>query len=251
MGLLVTDAIVLHAFDYLETSRIFRLITREAGVQSVLARGVRSSKKRFGGGLDLFSEGEAELQLKPGRDLHTLTRFDARGGGAAFGESLSRFTAASALAECALRVVHDEAAPGVFETVADGLRSIAAARSDEAGAAALGALWSLVAAVGFAPTVDVCANCHAELSVEEDASFSHVAGGVLCSRCASFAPGRKLPAAARAALRQWIAGERVDGVIGNDLRAHQRLFREFLAQHVPDRRPLPAYDFWERGTVAG
>jgi len=39
MTLLVTDAIVLHSFDYLESSRILRLLTREAGVRSVLARG--------------------------------------------------------------------------------------------------------------------------------------------------------------------------------------------------------------------
>ena len=44
MSLLVTDAIVLHSADYLESSRIFRLATREAGVQSVLARGARSSE---------------------------------------------------------------------------------------------------------------------------------------------------------------------------------------------------------------
>ena len=44
MSLLVTDAIVLHAFDYLESSRIIRLLTREAGVQSALARGARKSR---------------------------------------------------------------------------------------------------------------------------------------------------------------------------------------------------------------
>ena len=55
MSTLVTEAIVLHAFDYLETSRIIRLMTREAGVQSVLARGARNSRKRFGNAGDLFS----------------------------------------------------------------------------------------------------------------------------------------------------------------------------------------------------
>ena len=35
----MTDALVLHLFDYLESSRIVRVATRELGVQSVLARG--------------------------------------------------------------------------------------------------------------------------------------------------------------------------------------------------------------------
>ena len=61
---LVTEAIVLHAFDYLETSRIMRLLTREAGVQSVLARGARSSRRRFGGAMDLFAQGTAPAGLR-------------------------------------------------------------------------------------------------------------------------------------------------------------------------------------------
>ena len=57
MSLLTTDAVVLHSFDYLETSRIFRFATRDAGVISVLARGARTSKRRFGTALDLFASG--------------------------------------------------------------------------------------------------------------------------------------------------------------------------------------------------
>jgi DNA repair protein RecO (recombination protein O) len=38
---LATDAIVLHAFDYRETSRIVRLATRDVGMVSVIARGAR------------------------------------------------------------------------------------------------------------------------------------------------------------------------------------------------------------------
>ena len=72
MPALRTDAVVLHMFDYLETSRILKLATREAGVQSVLARGARTSKKRFGSALGLFAEGQAQIQVNPGRELHTL-----------------------------------------------------------------------------------------------------------------------------------------------------------------------------------
>ena len=71
MTQIVTDAIVLHAFDYLESSRILRVVTREAGVRSVLARGARKSSKRFGAALDLYAQGIADLQTKPGRDLDT------------------------------------------------------------------------------------------------------------------------------------------------------------------------------------
>ncbi|OYV64365.1 MAG: hypothetical protein B7Z72_13325, partial [Gemmatimonadetes bacterium 21-71-4] len=76
MPLLVSDAIVLHAFDYLESSRILRLATREGGVRSALARGARRSQRRFGSVLDLFAQGSAQLSTRPGRDLDTLAGFD-------------------------------------------------------------------------------------------------------------------------------------------------------------------------------
>lgn len=257
MSLLATDAIVLHAFSYLETSRILRLLTRDAGVQSVLARGARNSRKRFGSALDLFAEGSAELQLKPGRDLHTLTSFDVTRSRPGLASDLSRFATAAALAECVGRVVHDEAAPGVFDVVAAGLDAISEAESDlrdpqAAISAGLGALWMLVAAVGFAPSIDECANCHSALSPDEDAYFSHVAGGVLCSRCASTAPGgRRLPARARLTLRQWLSGGSVALSGQPEARSHQRLFREFLSQHLPDSRSSTAYIAWESGELAG
>src|SRR5690242_6853511 len=76
MPLLLTEAIVLHAFDYLESSRIIRLLTREAGVQSTLARGARKSRARYGSALDLFAEGSAQLYVKPNRELHNLASFE-------------------------------------------------------------------------------------------------------------------------------------------------------------------------------
>src|SRR4029453_2282659 len=94
-----TDAVVLHVFDYLETSRILRLATREAGMQSVLARGARRPKSRYGSALDLFASGTAEIYVKPGRELHTLASFDVTRSRGQLATDLERFTAASAIAE--------------------------------------------------------------------------------------------------------------------------------------------------------
>ena len=60
MSLVATEAIILHAFDYSETSRILRLATRDVGVISALARGARRSRTRFGTALDLFAQGPAQ-----------------------------------------------------------------------------------------------------------------------------------------------------------------------------------------------
>ena len=77
MPLLATDAIVLHAFDYLESSRILRLVTREAGVRSALARGARRSRRRFGSALDLFAQGSARALRRSRAATSTRSaRFD-------------------------------------------------------------------------------------------------------------------------------------------------------------------------------
>jgi DNA repair protein RecO (recombination protein O) len=76
--------------------------------------------------------------------------------------------------------------------------------------------------------------------------FSHRAGGALCARCGRLAPtGRKLPADARDALRRFLTGDAVAPLDDAAARAHQRLLREFLAEHLTDGRPLRALAMWE------
>ena len=125
--------------------------------------------------------------------------------------------------------------------------AIGASPSGESVDAALAGAWRLIAHLGFAPSVDLCAMCHATVASDVVASFSHPSGGVLCRRCAQLArTTRSLPADARAALRAWIGGTFAPLAAAPERRAHQRLLREFLAEHLTDGRPLRAYDVWER-----
>ena len=246
MALLATDAIVLHAFDYLESSRILRLVTREGGVRSALAKGARRSSRRFGSAVDLFAQGSAQLYAKPGRDLDTLSGFDVVVSRPLLAADLGRFAGASAIAELTLRFGRDEADAGLFDAVAGALDALVAAPPDAATTATLGAAWRIVAELGFAPTTDVCAECHAPLEPEATVMFSHRAGGALCARCGRLAPtGRKLPADARDALRHFVAGDPFVPLDDASARAHQRLLREFLAEHLTDGRPLRALELWE------
>ena len=249
MGL-VTDAVVLHAFDYLESSRILKLVTREAGVRSVLARGARRSKRRFGSSLDLFAQGTAELHIKVGRDLDTLGDFDVTRARPVLAMSLERFTGASALAELTLRFARDGADPGLFDAVVGALDSIAVASAEHARDATLAGAWRILAELGVAPTIDNCAECHNVVDALASAMFSHPAGGVLCSSCGHRARGgRNLPAAARSALRNWLAGSVHTTLDPQEGRAHQRLLREFVREHLADDRPLRAFETWERETL--
>jgi DNA repair protein RecO (recombination protein O) len=252
MTLVVTEAIVLHSFDYLESSRILKLVTREAGVRSVLARGARRSKRRFGAALDLYAQGTAELQTKVGRELDTLSAFDVTRARPQLAEQLSRFTGASAIAELTLRFTSEEADPGLFDAVRSALDDIGAAPPDRARDVTIESAWRVVSELGLAPTIDNCAECHAHIDPAAPAIFSHPAGGALCSRCGHLArSARTLPPNARAALRDWLSGTSHPLADANDARAHQRLLREFLREHLADDRPLRAFEVWEQDAWTG
>jgi DNA repair protein RecO (recombination protein O) len=252
MALLVTPAIVLHAFDYLESSRIVRLLTRDAGIRSALAKGARKSQRRFGSGLDLFAQGTAFLHTKPGRELDTLSGFEDVRTRTALGEELERFTGAEAIAEISLAFGREGADTQLFDAVVHALEALEARSGSQAREATLAGAWQIVGALGFGPALAECAECDELLGREEVALFSHAAGGVLCSRCAGLTVGgRKLPAPARAAIAGWMTGDHVSDLGDAEARAHQRLLREFLGFHLHDvnatgSRSLRALDMWER-----
>jgi DNA repair protein RecO (recombination protein O) len=252
MAIVVTDAVVLHAFDYLETSRVFRLATREGGgaVHSVVARGARRPKSRFGTAVDLFAEGTAQIAVRPGREMHNLIGFDISHSRHGLSESLQRFAAASAIAEMAARFARDDLHGAFYDELTQALDRLNVAPPAEARAVGLAAAWRLVAELGFAPTLEHCASCREMLGPYDPAVFSHSAGGVLCRPCAAHAPvGRTLPPEARLAVRDWIAGSPpASGTMGDaEGRAHQRLLREFLHEHLTEGRELRAYDAWASG----
>jgi DNA repair protein RecO (recombination protein O) len=246
MPLVTTEAVVLHAFNYLESSRIYRLATRDAGVQSVLAKGARRSRTRYGSAVDLFAQGEVQLYLKPNRELHNLAAFDVTRARPELAEVPGRFTAASAVSELMLRFARDDPSPTLFDALVAALDAIGRAPAGETAGAALAGAWHLVAELGFAPSIDNCGNCHREIAADASAPFSHPAGGVLCGDCSRRSSAtRVLPPDARLAVREWMAGRPNPTTDAASCRAHQRLLREFLAEHLTDGRALTAYAVWE------
>ena len=253
MPLVATEAVVLHAIPYLESSRILRLATRAHGVVSVLGKGARKSQRRFGTALDLFAEGDAQFYTKPGRELHTLGAFEVVRARVGIGADLDRFGAAAMVSELVLRFGRDEADPGWYDALVAALDGVAAAPAGHAREAGLAGAWGLVGALGFAPALDHCAHCGADLAPDAQVRFSQPAGGALCDPCGRIAGAtRALPAGARTAVRAWLDhGERralrSDRPALDDAtaRAHQRLLREFLREHLTDGRPLRAYETWE------
>jgi DNA repair protein RecO (recombination protein O) len=247
-----SDAIVLHAFDYRETSRILRIVTREHGVRSAIARGARRSKQRFGAALDLFAEGAAQIALHPTGDLHTLVSFDVVRARPELAARWDRFAAANALSELLLRFARDDTHTELYDAFRRALDAVGRAEGDEVIAAGLGGAWELVGHLGFAPVLDVCAACGVPVPHAKTAAFSNRTGGVVCDGCVAagrLTATRKLPGPPRDTIAAWVAGESTAAPGIPELRAHLRLLREFLVEHLADDRALRAFAVWERDSA--
>lgn len=231
MPLVTVEATVLQAFPYSETSKILRLLTAGHGVQSVIAKGARRSKSRFGGVLEPFTDGTATFYLKPNRDLHTLREFELNHPRQALGRDLVRFGAASLLAEIVLRTSSEQAAPELFHLIRGALGDLETVPADRVESVALAHAWAVIATLGFAPALDRCVHCSRALP-DGDLFFDYGAGGLLCGECGGGAGGgRVVPADARDDLRSLVAGRPVPlGRTG----AHWQLLARFLAYHLVD-----------------
>jgi DNA repair protein RecO (recombination protein O) len=164
----------------------------------------------------------------------------------ALAADLDRFASASALAELALRFAHADPHDDAFDVLGRSLDEIAEAPAGRSTDAGLAAAWRYVFALGFGPALDRCCSCGADVPLDRPAPFSHHGGGIVCEKCRrTVSVGRELPAEARAAVYAWLADEQ--GPVLGELarRAHLRLLREFLHQHMSDGRALRALDGWE------
>ena len=243
MASVTTPAVVLHVMPYRETSAILRLLTRDLGVASALARGARRAKSRTGPRLDLFTSGSATLFVKPHRELHTLMAFEADTTHGRLGADVTRFAAASALAELALKCAPPDPLPHAFDAVTAGLAAIEHAPADLVETVALVAIWGLVVSFGFSPALDRCVVCGTP--VEGGVAFSPSQGGALCAahrRGERTASLRENDAAALAAL---ISGRLPAVLDTRHAAAHRRLLVGFIRHHLAEHRPLPALGFWE------
>jgi len=242
--LITTPAVILQAFAYGDTSRIVRLATQDHGVQSVIAKGAMRPRSRFGGRLQVLSEGVAQFHYRSTRDLHTLSAFDVTDQHVVLAGDLRRFAAAAALAELVLRTGHEEPQPVAFATLVETLRALGAAPSERVGLVSLAGLWHMVIVLGFAPVVDQCVRCERPLG--DRSWFALAEGGLLCPACGRGTGTGALGAEDQAALRAFLEGSDAGVALpAPHVAAHRRLLVRFVRRHLTDDAQLPALSFWE------
>jgi len=240
--IVTTRVVVLQTYAYSDTSKILRLMTREHGPRSAIARGARRPGSRFGGLIEPFAEGAATLYLREGRELHTLSDFDLVRERQGLGRDLQRFAGASVLSEMVMRLAPEHRDDRLYAALVRGLDELLVAPAGSVEGAALRAIWRLVAILGFAPDLGRCAACGRPLGVDEAASFDFASGGLVCGSCGGGAP--RLTGAEIDVLRRLMERGEPPARPG---RRQRRLLADFVRYHLAEGTHLRSLGFLERG----
>ena len=182
MAVYRSKGIVLRSIRYGEADRILDLYTRDAGLVSAIAKGIRRTRSRFGARLEPLSC--VDFVAYHGRSLDTVTQAEVLRSFRGVREDLARFEAAASMV-ASVRALSggDEADRRVFNLLYNGLDALEE-RDSGFGAieAAFGIKLSILA--GYAPQLDACLGCEAEPDqLAEPLYFAPNLGGLLCSDC--------------------------------------------------------------------
>ena len=161
-----TDAIILKRFNLGEADRVLTLLTRDRGRVSAIGRGIRRTKSRLGGHLELFSH--SQLGLSEGRTFDTITSADLVEPHTGLSTFIERVNAAHYVAEAVLKLTVDEQiVDRLFELVAATFAQLA--KTSETAALLAGFQLKLLALLGHQPTLDRCVHCREKFQGSEPA----------------------------------------------------------------------------------
>ncbi len=232
-----TDAVVLRAIEYSETSLIVSLFTRRHGQITVMAKGARRPKSRFGSALQPMGYVQVVYYYKPGRGLQTLKESAHVQALHGIAGDLEKITVGLRLVELVRALTEgEEENPLLFTLLVQALLRLDAAAERAANVLPHFQL-RLAAVLGFAPDVQ-----------RDDVLALPDEGGVLALDSGAVLPLSAAPKtgvrATRQALRAFAVFTRADldtalrMALPDDLRAEVgRLVDAYLRYHVEDAFP--------------
>ncbi len=180
-----------------EADRIITFITPEHGKVRAVAKGVRKTKSKLAGRLDLLTH--VSLLCWKGRELDIVTQAEVIDVFRPIREDMDKMPVAFTMLEAVDQVaVERHPMPELFRMLVGALSTLAG----EGGAVLLGAfLWKLLALEGVSPVVDECAACGEPADL---VAFDQEMGGFLCRSCRS---GHGVSPEAVALIRHILGGQ--------------------------------------------
>lgn len=182
-----TEAVVLHAMDYGDTSKIVTLYSRKYGKIKVVAKGARNPKtNKFGSSLEPMTHSSIVLYKKEHKDLHLLSKSEIVTPFSRLQDDLEKMFTGLALIELVNMVMHDEEEnEPVFSLLVDAFKNLDASVKNGINVLLAFMLRSFQQ-FGFGLSIDECLRCGRKTTQE---NFPFVLlrlseGKFICSYCA-------------------------------------------------------------------
>jgi DNA repair protein RecO (recombination protein O) len=193
MPLFADRAICLRKFEYSETSQILSLFGREQGLTRVLAKGAHRRTKagasKFGGGVDLLEEGQADYIHDTNRELGTLTEWSLAEGHLALRQNLRGLYLGLYAAELVGMLIQEhDPHPNLFDRLSVLLGELTTSAREEAFVAFE---LDLLRESGYAVRLATCCACGRPIGDRQGRYFSLSRGGAVCRDCETAIPDRQ------------------------------------------------------------
>ncbi|MBP3222870.1 MAG: DNA repair protein RecO [Actinomycetaceae bacterium] len=175
-------ALVIRRQDLGEADRIITLLTRSHGKVRGVAKGIRRTKSRFGGRLELGNY--VDVQLYRGKNLDSITEVVVmRPYAQQLMNNYSAYTSAHAMCELIDRIMFNDEDADVrqFNLLHGAMNALAKAHYDSHLLFNSYVLRSMALA-GWALSIDTCAECASPSVV----FFDVRRGGMLCGECGAY-----------------------------------------------------------------
>jgi len=185
MPLHSTEAIVIGSHDLAEADRIVIFYTQAFGKVRAVAEGARRIRtRRFGGNLQLFTQGQLVYYERPNKTLHKVNEFAVIRSHQPLREDLDRLVLGSTGVEAvAAGVEEGEVSHELYGLLAEGLELLEDAARPHL--VMQGFLLHLLRLLGYLPELSVCVRCRKAIPSRDDAYLSPTQGGLLCAGCQS------------------------------------------------------------------
>lgn len=238
---MITEALLLRASDYREADRILTLFTRAAGKVSAIARGARSSRRRFAGALEPYAVIRVELSAQRG-ELMLLKQAELLQPFATILSDLVRMDVAGA----ALTLVRESHAPHLpdeplfLSTVQ--LLTVLEHDGDPQRSLLLGFALRALACTGLAPRLDACGRSREAVPEGRPAYFDPTLGAVVARRFGGgpfLLPGGLRMRLLRAQGEDWLDAARAPWP-AEELALARAAVAAFIRAHLPNAEGLAA-----------
>ncbi len=184
MAIEKSAGLILRVIPFRDTSRILTAYTAEHGLVSLLAKGVRGPKPRFGAALELFATSDLVYYHKDSRELQLLSQATLLEPHLGLGNDPHRYAYGTAVLEFLLKVLAGQEPPGRLYALS--VRTLEVLET--APPAALAAVFQAfaikaVSFLGHRPELYVCVECGRSAPAEGRLGFSPLLGGLVCGDC--------------------------------------------------------------------